>query len=82
MEKSSQLSVESKVRRILRTPAAAEYLGLAPCTLEKRRLTGDGPRFVRLGGRAVGYDVGDLDAWLDQQRGESTVANSGPRDAA
>ena len=58
-------------QRILRTPAAAAYLGLSPSTLEKRRITGGGPRFVRLGGRAVGYDVRDLDAWLDSQRHSS-----------
>lgn len=55
-------------RRILRTPGAAEYLGLAESTLEKMRITGVGPRFIRLGGRAVGYDRQDLDAWLDHQR--------------
>ncbi len=54
--------------RILRTPKAAEYLGLSASTLEKKRLSGDGPTFIRLGGRAVGYDVGDLDEWLDEQR--------------
>jgi predicted DNA-binding transcriptional regulator AlpA len=55
-------------RRILRTPGAADYTGLSASTLEKRRLSGDGPPFIRLGVRAVGYDVGDLDAWLDAQR--------------
>ena len=54
-------------RRVLRTPEAAEYLGLAASTLEKKRLTGGGPRFVRLG-RAIGYDFADLDAWLDGHR--------------
>jgi predicted DNA-binding transcriptional regulator AlpA len=52
----------------LRTPAAAVYVGLSPSTLEKKRQTGDGPRFIRLGGWAVGYAVEDLDAWLDGQR--------------
>ena len=56
------------VRRILRTLAAADYVGLSASTLEKRRLSGDGPAFVRLGGRAVGYDIADLDEWLEQQR--------------
>ena len=56
------------MRRVLRTREAAEYLGLSASTLEKMRLTDDGPRFIRLGGRAVGYDIGDLDAWLDGQR--------------
>ena len=55
-------------RRVLRTPEAAAYLGLSASTLEKFRLACGGPRFVRLGGRAVGYDVADLDAWLDDQR--------------
>ena len=59
-------------RRILRTPAAAEYVGLAESTMEKKRLTGDGPEFVRLGPRAVGYSQDALDAWLDAQRVKST----------
>ena len=55
-------------KRIRRTIEAAEYVGLSPSTLEKKRLSGDGPRFVRLGGRAVGYDIRDLDDWIDGQR--------------
>ena len=55
-------------RRILRTSEAAYYIGLSPSTLEKKRLTGGGPRFIRLGGRAVGYDIHDLNEWLDAQR--------------
>ena len=35
--------------RRLRTPAAADYLGYAGSTLEKKRLTGDGPPFINLG---------------------------------
>ena len=58
-------------QRILRTPDAAIYVGLSASTLEKMRLAGAGPGFVRLGGHAVGYDVRDLDEWLDRQR-EST----------
>ncbi len=55
-------------RRVLRTPDAASYLGLSASTLEKLRIAGGGPRFIRLGGRAVGYDIRDLDEWLDSQR--------------
>ena len=57
-------------RRVLRTRQAATYLGVSPSTLEKMRSAGRGPRFLRLGGRAVGYDVRDLDAWLDDRRRE------------
>ncbi len=59
-------------RRILRTPAAAEYCGLAASTLEKARVLGDGPQFVKLGGRAVGYRVEDLDSWIDSRKASST----------
>ena len=55
-------------QRILRTPEAAKYLGLSSSTLEKQRLAGAGPRFLRLGKRAVGYDLHDLDTWLDERR--------------
>ncbi len=54
--------------RVLRTQAAAAYVGLASATLEKLRSAGGGPRFLRIGLRAVGYDVADLDAWLDARR--------------
>ena len=57
--------------RILRTPQAAGYVGLSESSLEKKRLTGDGPDFVRLGPRAIGYDIRALDEWIDQ-RGRST----------
>ena len=55
-------------RKILRTTEAAEYIGLSPATLEKRRLDGRGPLFLRLGGRSVGYAVEDLDAWIAAQK--------------
>ena len=54
--------------RILRNRPAAEYLGISPSWLEKLRLRREGPRFVRLGTRALGYDIRDLDEWLDKQR--------------
>jgi predicted DNA-binding transcriptional regulator AlpA len=58
--------------RVLRTPDAARYLGLTGSTLEKMRLVGSGPRFVRLGTRAVGYAIGDLDAFIEAGQRTST----------
>jgi predicted DNA-binding transcriptional regulator AlpA len=58
--------------RILRTPDAARYLGLTASTLEKMRLYGTGPHFIRLGARAVGYSVSDLDSWIENRRRRST----------
>ena len=63
-------------KRVFRTPEAASYLGLAASTLEKLRLTGGGPRFLRLGGRAVGYDIKDLDEWLNAQRANSDASDT------
>jgi predicted DNA-binding transcriptional regulator AlpA len=59
------------LHRRLRTPAAADYLGYTESTLEKKRVTGDGPPFIRLG-RTVVYDTRDLDAWLASRRARST----------
>jgi predicted DNA-binding transcriptional regulator AlpA len=59
--------------RVKRTREAARYVGLSESTLEKMRTSGRGPKFVRLGGRAVGYLVEDLDAFLDAGRGVSAL---------
>jgi predicted DNA-binding transcriptional regulator AlpA len=51
--------------------AAADYVGLSASTLNKLRVFGGGPVFLKLG-RRVAYDVGDLDAWLAARRRRST----------
>ena len=56
----------------MRTPAAARYLGIAESTLNKTRLTGEGPSFVKVGPRAVAYRRADLDAWLQARVRRST----------
>jgi hypothetical protein len=43
----------------LTTTQAAIYLNLSPRTLEKYRITGEGPHFYRYG-RAVRYSINDL----------------------
>ncbi len=59
-------------KRILRAPEAAAYIGLSKSTFAKRRLYGLPPSFLRLGGRAIGYAIDDLDAWLMSCRRKST----------
>lgn len=54
----------------LNTAQAAFYVGLSRRTLEKMRLTGDGPRF-RKHGRFVRYHIDDLDAWSLGERRDS-----------
>ena len=57
----------------MRPPAAAKYVGLAQSTLNKLRLTRDGPPFVKVGLRAVAYRRSDLDAWLASRVCRSTA---------
>ncbi len=49
---------------ILRPTEAAKYLGLSPSTLAKRRLRGEPPRYFKIGSRAVGYSIDELDNFL------------------
>src|SRR3569833_1113365 len=58
--------------RRLRTPEAAEYLGVGESTLEKWRCSGYGPAFARAGTRIVVYRIADLDAFLAARRVNST----------
>jgi excisionase family DNA binding protein len=53
------------------TDEAAEYLGLSTSFLEKARLTGDGPKFVKIG-RAVRYRISALDEFASAREAAST----------
>lgn len=62
---------------------ASERLGLSVRTLQKWRLQGIGPRFVKLG-HAVRYEPEDLEKYIQSARRRSTsemprVAEPGPR---
>lgn len=59
-------------RRLLRSSATAEYLGITEGTLKKMRMRGDGPVYARLSPRLIIYDVADLDAWIAKNRRLST----------
>lgn len=50
---------------LLRTTAAAEYIGVSPKTLLNWRSLRKGPVAVKQG-RLLGYRVEDLDAYLQQ----------------
>lgn len=57
--------------RLLSTPEAATHLGLSPAYLTKKRVTGGGPAFVKLGAR-VAYDPADLESWVQANKRRST----------
>ena len=89
-----RMSMQSAVddfggRRLVDTPTAARYLGVAVRTLECWRQRGGGPRYIRLAPagnravRAVRYRLADLDRWIAEREVTSTSdpnpADAGPR---
>jgi predicted DNA-binding transcriptional regulator AlpA len=46
----------------LSVPHAAAHLGVSKSWLDKKRLYGDGPRYIKLGRRVL-YDLADLEAY-------------------
>ena len=54
---------------------AAAYTGLAASTLNKKRMDGSGPCFIKLSARRVAYDATDIDKWIESRRRQSTSDN-------
>lgn len=61
----------------LTVDAAAGYCALTASQLDKLRLTGGGPVYVKMG-RRIAYLRTDLDAWLAERRRASTSASAPP----
>lgn len=57
---------------LMNTREAASYLRLGKPTIERFRITGEGPAYLKLGG-AVRYRRCDLDAWLESCLIQSTA---------
>jgi predicted DNA-binding transcriptional regulator AlpA len=58
--------------KVLSNDEAARFLGLSPRTLPGMRRRGDGPPFIKLGARRLGYLESDLQKWIDGRRRRST----------
>jgi hypothetical protein len=61
---------------LLRPVAAGEFLGVSAHTLAKKRMTRDGPRFIKFGG-AVRYDLKDLQDFVARSVRRSTSDQGG-----
>jgi len=60
----------NKSLHLLSTAKAARFLGCQPQTLRKWRLTGGGPKYVRLGestAAPAAYRLSDLEAWISRR---------------
>jgi len=60
------------MNELMNTREAASYLRLGKPTIERFRMTGEGPAYLKLGG-AVRYRRCDLDAWLESRLIQSTA---------
>ena len=60
-------TVTRTLPRYLDTGQAGEYLGISPSTLNRMRVTGEGPRYSKAGRRVI-YDIEDLDAWVEKRK--------------
>jgi excisionase family DNA binding protein len=71
-----QASMRSEMpTRKLSVQEAARFLGLSVSTLNKMRLDGSGPPFLKLGRRVL-YDIQTLDAWATERTRKSTSQSS------
>jgi predicted DNA-binding transcriptional regulator AlpA len=50
---------------LMKPEDVARYLGTSTANLAQHRYRGTGPRFVKLGSRAVRYRVSDIQVWLN-----------------
>lgn len=58
---------------ILITPAQlGERFGMTTGALAQMRYKGNGPKFIKLGGKQVRYAESDIQAWLDRQTRDRT----------
>lgn len=51
---------------------AADYLRVHRSFLDRRRVAGGGPRYIRMSARVIRYALDDLDAWLASNRRVNT----------
>ncbi|MFN9072336.1 MAG: helix-turn-helix transcriptional regulator [Hyphomonadaceae bacterium] len=67
VEPPPRKSLSSLPSEVVRPAEAALVLSVSLSLLKKWRAEGAGPRFVRLGGRAIGYRRADLSDWIVAQ---------------
>ncbi len=67
LEPPPRKSLGALPSEVVRPAEAAMVLSVSLSLLKKWRAEGAGPRFVRLGGRAIGYRRADLSDWIVAQ---------------
>lgn len=62
----------NKASELLTICAAADFLGVHRSFLDRRRVAGGGPRYIRLSARVIRYSPDDLEKWLAGNRRANT----------
>ena len=65
-------NIRGPKHEVWKTSEAAAYLRISVSSLTKWRITGYGPKYIRIGPKAVRYRQEDLDAWM----AENVVSNT------
>jgi hypothetical protein len=68
----------SPSQNLLKPVAAGKFLDLSPHTLAKKRMTGDGPPYIKIG-VAVRYDLKVLQEYVARRVRSSTSDKGGDR---
>ena len=66
-----EVNLTTRTRERISVTGAARHLGLSASTLNKMRMEGRGPRYLKIGGR-VFYRLTDLDAYIEAAVIETT----------
>jgi hypothetical protein len=74
MPTSNVRPIEPQDQGLVDTTRAARYLNFSTSSLNKWRLTGDGPPFYKIG-RGVRYRIPELEEWAARRRRNSTSDN-------
>jgi excisionase family DNA binding protein len=64
-------------KRLVKQKEAAECLGLSEATLERDRWRGGEIPYIKVGPRAIRYDLNQLDAYLESKTVRKEVMNHG-----
>jgi len=64
-------------KRLTGQKEAADYLDLSEATLERDRWRGGDIPYIRVGPRAIKYDLDQLDAYLESKTIRKEVMNHG-----
>ena len=75
LNNSNQLYVENMNKRLVGQKEAAQYLNLSEATMERDRWRGGNIPYIRIGPRAIKYDLEQLDEYIDRNTVQKNKAS-------